>query len=65
MSTPKVVLVTGASSGFGALTVRAVADGMLGGCTAAEQRTVATGMELWRNGKRRGLSAREISWETA
>jgi NAD(P)-dependent dehydrogenase (short-subunit alcohol dehydrogenase family) len=26
MSTPKVILVTGASSGFGAMTVRALAD---------------------------------------
>jgi NAD(P)-dependent dehydrogenase (short-subunit alcohol dehydrogenase family) len=68
MSTPKVVLVTGASSGFGALTVRALADAkhiVYAGMRDIGGRNAKAAQDARRYAAERGVTLRPIEMDVS
>ena len=68
MSTPKVVLVTGASSGFGAMTVRALADAkhvVYAGMRDIGGRNAKTSADARRYADERGVTLRPVEMDVS
>jgi NAD(P)-dependent dehydrogenase (short-subunit alcohol dehydrogenase family) len=68
MSTPKVVLVTGASSGFGAMTVRALADAkhvVYAGMRDVGGRNAKAAAEARRYAGERGVTLRPVEMDVS
>ena len=68
MSPPKVVLVTGASSGFGAMTVRALADAkhiVYGGMRDVGGRNAKAAAEARRYAGERGVTLRPVEMDVS